>query len=136
LGADWQSLAALWLRADAALVRSGRTDLTFKEIHQLSIPDDWKEWMFAKGLKTDAKHPSESFGKVFTNYLNSLPRSTYAISGTVMNQPWSRSGRTGVIGLLLCLYWQAEYSAAGNDWHSNMKHIQRIFNAILASPEL
>jgi len=136
LGAEWQALASLWLRTDAALVRSGRTDLTFKEIHNLSIPDKWKQWMFSKAMHTDATRPSEAFGKVITNYLNSLPPSTHQIGGTVMDQAWSRPGRTGVIGLLLCLYWQAVYSGAGKDWHANMKHVERIFNAILAIPDL
>ena len=89
--------------------------------------------MFAK---TDAPRPSEAFRKVFTDYLSSLPASTHAIGGTVMDQPWSRSGRTGVVGLVLCLYWQAVYSGAGKDWHVNFKLIERIFNAILAIPEL
>jgi hypothetical protein len=136
LGTEWQSLASLWLRTDSALIRSGRTDLSFKEIHALSISDNWKQWMMAKGLKTDAKPPSESFGKVFTNYLQGLPASTHKIGGTVMDQAWSRSGRTGVIGLLLCLYWQATYSGAGKDWHTNFKLVERIFNVILAIPEL
>jgi len=136
MGAEWQALASLWLRTDTALIRSARTDLSLKEIHQLSIPDAWKQWMFAKAMKTDAPHPSEAFGKVFTDYLSSLPASTHAIGGTVMNQAWSRSGQTGVIGLVLCLYWQAVYSGAGKDWHVNLKLIERIFNAILAIPEL
>jgi hypothetical protein len=136
LGAEWQSLGSLWLRTDTALIKSGRTDLSFKEIYESSIPDDWKQWMAAKAMKTDAKRPSESFGKVFTNYLRSLPASTHTIGGTVMDQVWSRSGRTGVIGLVLCLHWQAVYSGAGKDWHANLKLIDRIFNAILAIPEL
>jgi hypothetical protein len=136
MGAEWQALGSLWLRADTALIRSARTDLSFKEIHQLSIPDAWKEWMFAKAMKIDAPCPSEAFGKVFTEYLRGLPASTHAIGGTVMDQAWSRSGRTGVIGLVLCLYWQAVYSGAGKDWHTNFKLIECIFNAILAIPEL
>jgi hypothetical protein len=136
MGAEWQSLASLWLRTDTALIRSGRTDLSFKEIHQLSIPDDWKQWMFAKIMKVDAKCPPDSFGKVFTDYLHGLPANTDVIGGTVMDQAWSRSGPTGVIGLILCLYWQAVYSGAGHDWHANMKHVERIFNAILDIPEL
>ena len=49
---------------------------------------------------------------------------------------WARPGKTGVIGLLLCLYWQAEYSGAGNDWNDNIKCINSIFDAIPAIPEL
>ena len=55
---------------------------------------------------------------------------------TVMSEVWAHPGKTGVIGLLLCLYWQAEYSGAGNDWNDNVKCIDSIFDAILAIPEL
>jgi hypothetical protein len=92
--------------------------------------------MFAKAMNVDAQSPSESFGKVFTAYLHSLPSGTDTIGGTVMDQAWSRPGRTGVIGLILCLYWQAVYSGAGKDWRANIEHTERIFNAILAIPEL
>jgi hypothetical protein len=136
MGVEWQALGSLWLRTDTALIRSARTDLSLTEIHQLFIPDAWKQWMFAKAMKTDATRPSEAFGNVFTEYLRTLPASTHAIDGTVMDQPWSRSGRTGVIGLVLCLYWQAVYSGAGTDWHANFELMERIFNAILAIPEL
>jgi hypothetical protein len=136
LGAEWQSLGSLWLRTDTALIKSGCTNLSFKEIYESSIPDNWKQWMATKAMKTNAKHPLESFGKVFTNYLCSLPASTHTIGGTVMDQIWSCSGRTGVIGLVLCLHWQAVYSGAAKDWHANLKLIDRIFNAILAIPEL
>ena len=53
-----------------------------------------------------------------------------------MSEVWARPGKTGVIDLLLCLYWQAEYSGAGNDWNDNVKCIDSIFDAILAIPEL
>jgi hypothetical protein len=136
LGAEWQALAALWLRAETALFKAGRTDLSFTEIQKASIPDEWKEWMNAKLLKTDAKRPAESFGQVFTNYLNGLPSTMMDIGGTVMMEIWCRQGRTGILGLLLCLYWQAEYSGGGKSWKANMKRVEGIFNAILAIPEL
>ena len=136
MSVEWQALGSLWLRTDTALIRSARTDLSLTEIHQLSIPDAWKQWMFAKAMKTDAPLPSEAFGQVFTEYLRTLPASTHAIGGTVMDKAWSRPGRTGVIGLVLCLYWQAVYSGAGKDWQANFKLIERIFNVILAIPEL
>jgi hypothetical protein len=136
LGAEWQALAALWLRAETALFKAGRTDLSFTEIQKASIPDEWKEWMNAKLLKTDAKRPAESFGQVFTNYLNGLPSTVMDIGGTVMTEIWCRQGRTGILGLLLCLYWQAEYSGGGKSWKANMKRVEGIFNAILAIPEL
>jgi len=136
LGADWQALAALWLRTETALSKSGRTDLTFNEIRTSSIPDDWKEWMNAKLMKTDAKRPTESFGQVLTDYLKGLPLSVLKIGGTVMTQLWCRPGKTGILGLILCLYWQAEYSGAGHDWNVNMKCVEHIFNVILAEPDL
>jgi hypothetical protein len=136
LGAKWQALAAKWLRTKTALGKSGNTELTFNEIRQSTIPDDWKDWVWSKIIKIDAKPPSDSFGKVFTDYLRGLPTSSMKVGGTVMAEVWARPGKTGVIGLLLCLYWQAEYSGAGKDWNDNIKHIDSIFNAILAIPEL
>jgi hypothetical protein len=104
LGVEWQALGLLWLRTNTALIRSTWTDLSLKGIHQLSIPDAWKEWMFAKAMKPNAPHPLEAFGKTFTKYLCSLPASTHAIGGTILDQPWFHSGRTGVIGIVFCLY--------------------------------
>jgi hypothetical protein len=34
------------------------------------------------------------------------------------------------------IHWQAKYSAAGNDWHWNVKLVDQIFNIILADPTL
>ena len=67
--------------------------------------------MYVKIMKINAKPPSEAFGKTFTNYLS-------------------------ILGLLLCLYWQVEYSGAGIDWKANIQCIEEIFNAILVLPEL
>jgi hypothetical protein len=136
LGDKWQALAAKWLRAEAALSKSGNIELTFTEIRHSAIPDDWKDWMSAKVLKIDARPPSDSFGQAFTDYLRGLPPSALKVGGTAMSEVWARPGKTGVIGLLLCLYWQAEYSGAGKDWNNNIKRIDSIFNAILAIPEL
>ena len=136
LGAEWKTLAALWLRAEVLLSKSARTDLSFDQIRQSSIPEAWKDWMLAKLMNTDANRPAEIFGTVFTDYLNKLPSSTMAIGGTVMTEIWCRPGKTGIIGLLLCLYWQAECSGAGNDWKANITRVRYIFNAILGQPEL
>jgi hypothetical protein len=87
-------------------------------------------------MKTDAKCPSDKFGKVFTDYLNGLPSTPSDIGGAVMAAVWCRPGKTGILGLLLCLYWQAEYSGGGNDWQANMKRVEGIFSAILAEPTL
>ena len=53
-----------------------------------------------------------------------------------MTEIWCCLGKTGILGLILCLYWQAEHSGAGNDWIENMKRVEGIFNAILADPDL
>jgi len=111
---QWRSLAALWLWAKSTLSKSGRTDLSFTQIRKASIPEEWKEWMNAKLMKTDAKRPSDKFGKVFTDYLNGLPSTPSDIGGAVMAAVWCHPGKTGILGLLLCLYWQAEYSGSGN----------------------
>jgi hypothetical protein len=87
-------------------------------------------------MNTDSKRPAQAFGVLFTEYLNGLPSSTMAIQGTVMTEIWCRPGKTGIIGLLLCLYWQAESSGAGNDWKANIARVRYIFNAILGQPEL
>jgi hypothetical protein len=134
LGADWQALGALWLRAETALCKSGHVDLTYQEINSSSIPDEWKDWMYAKLMRTDANRPADTFGQVFTDYLNGLPETTQAIGGTIMSEVWCRPGRTGILGLLLCLYWQAEYSGTRNDWKVNLKVVEDIFNAILGNP--
>lgn len=55
LGAQWRSLTALWLWAESALSKSGHTDLSFTQIRKASLPEEWKEWMDAKLMKTDAK---------------------------------------------------------------------------------
>ena len=136
LGGDWQTLGNLWLHTETVLAWSSCTDLTFAKIHELSIPDEWKDWMCAKLMRTEAIHLAESFGKVFTDYLNGLPLSAQKLSGTVMNEGWSHPGQTGIVGLILCLYWQAEYAEAGKDWQENIKHVERIFNVILATPDL
>lgn len=136
LGAEWKALAAQWLHAEILLSKTGRTDLSFAEIHVSSIPDAWKDWMSTKVMNTDAHCPTQAFRSVFTDYLNKLPLSTMAIEGTVMTEIWCRPGTTSIIGLLLCLYWLAEFSSAGHDWKANLAHVGYIFNAILGQPEL
>ena len=65
--------------------------------------------MIMKLMKSDASHPSKAFGKTFTDYLKGLPMDVQKTGGNVMQQIWHRTGGMGIIGLLLCLYWQAEY---------------------------
>ncbi|KIM91745.1 hypothetical protein PILCRDRAFT_851 [Piloderma croceum F 1598] len=136
MGPQWQALGVLWLHAEQALSKSGRTDLLMGEVRKSDIPEQWKDWMYAKIMRTDALRPSETFRKVFTNYLRQLPPGSVDIGGTVMTNIWCRPGRTGIIGLLLCLYWQAKYSGAGKEWQSNIRYVEDILNAILAEPEL
>jgi hypothetical protein len=54
-GAKWQALASLWLRAEATLVKSGHSTLSYNEIDQSSIPEEWKDWMSSKLLRTNVK---------------------------------------------------------------------------------
>ena len=136
LGAEWKALTAQWLRAEILLSKTSRTDLSFAEIHVSSIPDAWKDWMSTKVMNTDAHRPTQAFRLVFTDYLNKLPSSTMAIEGTVMTEIWCRPGITSIISLLLCLYWQVEFSGAGHDWKANLARVGYIFNAILGQPEL
>ena len=92
--------------------------------------------MNVKLMKTNAKLPLETFGKVLTDYLSGLPSTASDIGGMAMAEIWCCPGKTGILGLLLCLYWQAEYSGGGNDWTANMKCVEGIFSAILAEPTL
>src|SRR5271156_6722078 len=107
MGAQWQALGSLWLHAEQALSKSGRTDLSFTEIKQSNIPEEWKDWAYAKIMKGDARPPSESFGKTFTTYLSQYSSNVEDMAGTVMSNTWCRPGKTGILGLLVCLYWQA-----------------------------
>ena len=92
--------------------------------------------MNAKLMKIDAKWPADTFGKVLTDYLSRLPSTALKVGGTVMTQVWCQPGKTGIIGLLLCLYWQVEYLGTGCDWKANVQRVECIFNAILAQPDL
>ena len=136
LGSQWQSLARLWLRAEMALVKAARSDLSFNDISQSELPEDWKNWMISKLMKSDAQRPTSTFGQHFTDYIKRLPTDARKAGGTVMQQVWCRSGKTGILGLLLCLYWQAEYCGTGYAWKGNLKAVEDIFNAILSEPDL
>ena len=115
------------------LSKCGRSDLSFTQIRKSTIPEDWKDWMDSKLMRTDVEHPAESFRQVFTEYLKGLPSFTNRHGGTVMTQIWCRPGWTGIVGLLLCLYWQSTYSGARNDYEDDLKHVKSIFQAILTS---
>jgi len=90
--------------------------------------------MNSKLMSIDAKPPAELFGHVFTDYLKGLSMSTMKDQCMVMTEIWCHSGKTGIVRLRLCLYWQAEYSGARNDWKHNMRCVEDIFKAILAEP--
>ena len=126
-------LCKLWLRAEAILESSTRSDLSFTQIHKSTIPEDWKDWMNSKLMNSDAKPPADTFRNVFTEYLNRLQLTVKESTNTVMSAIWCCSGKTGILGLFLCLYWQVEYLGARHDWEGNMKCIESIFNTILTS---
>ena len=136
LGREWQSLTKLWLHTELFLIKATWSDLSFNEIHLSNIPQDWKDWMSAKLMSSDASQPVELLGPKFTKYLKGLPPSVCMTSSTVMEQVWCHSGKMGMVGLLLCLFWKTEYSGAGNEWKENIKCIQEIFQAILSEPNL
>ena len=136
LGREWQLLAKLWLHTELFLIKDARSDLSFNKICLSHIPQDWKDWMSAKLMSSNASQPAELFRSKFTMYLKGLPPSVRMTGGAVMEQVWCRSGKTGMVGLLLCLFWQAEYSEAGNEWKENIKCIQEVFQAILSEPNL
>ena len=56
--------------------------------------------------------------------------------GIVMQQMWCRPGKTGTLGLLLCLFWQAQYSGVGPEWNNNINSVKQILNAIILEPSL
>lgn len=118
------------------LVRTGRNDLQFKEIHASALPTEIKDWMCSKIMQTEPTLPQESFGNDYTNFLGSLPWSSMTKGDEILNQVWCRPGRTGIVFLLVGLHWQALYSGAGKKWERNVKLVDSIFQAILAAPSL
>ena len=133
MGTRWQALATLWLHAEAVLSSSGHTNLSFLQICKSTLPDNWKEWMNAKLMRTDTPSPVESFGKIFTSYLKCIWSIMLEWGGTFPMEIWCHSGRTRIVNLLLSLYWQSTYSGAGHDWDNNVKVVESIFSAILTS---
>lgn len=136
LGPKWHSLASTWLRAETALHRSGKPDLTFKEVEDSSLPRDWKNWMHDKLLRVDNNGPSDSWAECFTEYLKKLRITPDVNNRTFLDEPWVRAGRTGIIGLVKGLHWQALHFAAGPDWESNVSYVEDFFHAILELPDL
>lgn len=136
LGKPWHTLAGLWLRADAHLARTGRGDVEYDEARKSSLPGPLRDWVWSTLLRRDSQRPAESFGDEFTKYLKDLPWDTMTKDDAILEQIWCRAGKTGTIVLLVGLYWQAEYSGAGETWKNNMKLVDKIFRAILDAPAL
>ena len=95
LGDQWQALCKLWLHAETILESSTCSDLSFTQICKSTIPEDWKDWMNSKLMNSDAKPPVDSFGNVFTEYLNRLQLTVKDSTDTVMSAIWccSRKNR-------------------------------------------
>lgn len=132
----WHKLAALWLRAETLLGKSGQGNLTFKTIFDSTLPGPLKDWLSTRILHTDATRPGELFRKEFTAYLVNLPWGVFADGNGIMDEFWCRPGKTGIIIFLVGLYWQAVYSGSGKTWASNLERIETIFHAILKAPAL
>ena len=66
MGAQWQTLGSLWLCAEQALSKSRCTDLLMDEVRKSDIPAEWKDWMYAKNMRTNAMRPLESFRKILS----------------------------------------------------------------------
>jgi hypothetical protein len=136
LGKPWHTIATLWLRAETVLAKTGRLDNEMKDVHSSSLPQPLKDWIYSKIMQQDATQPGEPFGNVFTDYLANLPWDALTQGDAVLDQIWCRPGKTGIIVLLLGLYWQAEHSEGRNAWQENVKRVDMIFQAILKAPKL
>ena len=73
LGKNWHALGALWLHAEGQLMKLGRANFKFDEIQKSSLPEPLKDWMYSKLMRQDAARPQESFGNIFTDYIQRLP---------------------------------------------------------------
>ena len=114
LGDQWQALCKLWLCAEAILESSTCSDLSFTQIHKSAIPEDWKDWMNSKLMNSDARAPADTFGNVFTKYLNRLQLTVKESTNTVMSAIWCRSGKKQVY-LAFCLVSIGKRSIQGPD---------------------
>jgi hypothetical protein len=74
--------------------------------------------MAVKVIKTDTNVLSDildTFGQVLSDYFHRLPSHVSRVGSIVMDQAWCCLGRTGILRLLLYLYWQVEYLGTGPD---------------------
>lgn len=136
LGKPWHDLASLWLRAEQIVVKTGQSDVAYDEIMSSAIPQGLKNWMIYRKLQQDCPAPAETFGNEFTRYLDGLQWEVITKGDGVLQHIWCRPGKTGIVVLLVGLYWQAIYSGSGKKWASNVKHVDAIFRAIIAAPSL
>lgn len=90
----------------------------------------------SKKMSQDAQPPDSGFGKVWTDFVAGLQMSKWAKKHDILQEQWCRPGKTGIILFLLGIHWQAKYSATGNDWYSNVKRVEEMFNIILTDPTL
>jgi hypothetical protein len=133
---EWRALCTLWLRAEAALSKTGLSDLKVTQINTISLPDDIKTWMLNKKISEDGPLPSNDFGKIWTDFLSQRKISEWQDTKDILQEPWCRPGKTGIVIFLLGIYWQAEYSGTGKDWHRNVQRVDNLFNIILSNPAL
>lgn len=135
-GDKWRSIGALWLRAEITLSKTGRLDLSIEEINSLNMPEVIKNWILSTRSSQDGQPPDSTFGKIWSDYILALPFAEWKNDNMILQEPWCRPGRTGIIVFLLGLHWQAEYSGGGRDWERNINRVGEIFELILAHPEL
>jgi hypothetical protein len=121
---------------EVLLAKTGRVHLEIDEICQSLLLKALQDWLYCRLLRTDSSCLGEPFGNEFTNYMQELPWDTLTQGDAVLDQVWCRPGRTGIIVLLVGLYWQAEYSGGGNLWDDNIWRVDKIFCAILDAPTL
>lgn len=133
----FHQLAQCWLNTEVVITKLAKPDLTQEEIFKSNIPEAWKDWMAAKELPNDHSKLDESFGTTFKVYLQSLDiPSLQRNPDAVLELIWARDGRTGIVGLLACLHWEAVASGVGNDWRKNAEQVELLFDMIRSAPEL
>jgi hypothetical protein len=118
------------------LGKTGRSNTEIKDIHASTLPLPLKDWIYLKILRQDSIRTVGDFQHEFTDYLVSLPWAALTDGDAILDEVWCRPGRTGIVVFLVGLYWQALDSAIGTEWHSNIKHVEMLFEAILAAPSL
>lgn len=134
----WANLANLWLRAETAVGKAGAAPLNADEISESPLPNEWKAWLLHQVNPANGRLlPEKSFDICLTEYLRGLNwMQLESDLDHVLSYPWARSGKTGLIGLLLVLNWQAIYSGTGKAWMDNVALVTKLFQAIIDAPTL